>query len=105
LLSTYTSEVTKLTQLTNTVLAHHKKDPQQYLVQVVGDDVKILPKSAVAEKDRLPKPVSSMRLSYLPDPYPTSQNQTTTTQSRGQFNMACMEQEHRARQYWGKADP
>jgi len=71
LISAYSSEATKLTRLTDTVLHHHNKSPQHFLVQVAGEDVKILPKSAVCEKDRIPKPVESMRLKFRSDSYDT----------------------------------
>eukprot|EP00091_Calanus_sinicus_P023071 TRINITY_DN7613_c0_g1_i3.p1 TRINITY_DN7613_c0_g1~~TRINITY_DN7613_c0_g1_i3.p1 ORF type:complete len:162 (-),score=43.26 TRINITY_DN7613_c0_g1_i3:99-584(-) len=74
LLSSYSTEASRLQRLTDTVLAHHNKNPQQYMVQVDGEDVKILPKSAVAEKDRIPRPLSSMRSSYLPEQYSSGEN-------------------------------
>jgi len=71
LLSTYSKEACNLNRLTDLVLAHHHKSPHSHVVQVEGDDVKILPKSAVAEKDRIPKPVVSSFLpsAYMPDHY------------------------------------
>merc|ERR1719320_2101937 len=83
LISTYSNEVSKLNQLTNMVLVHHNKDPQQFLVKVENEEVKILPKSAVPEKDRFPKPVSSLQLSYT-----TEQGQFSTNQ--GYYNTPCM---------------
>jgi len=83
LVSTYSSEANKLTQLTNLVLAHNNKDPNQFLVKVDGEEVKILPKSAVPEKDRIPKPVSTMQLNYMTQ-YPSTQQY---------YSSDCMEQQ------------
>jgi len=85
LISTYSSEANKLTQLTNLVLAHHNKDPQQFLVKVENEEVKILPKSAVPEKDRIPKPVSSLQIGYT-----TEQGQFPNNQQF--YNTDCMEE-------------
>merc|ERR1719419_626958 len=70
LLHNYSTEAHRLTKLTDTVLAHHKKSPHQYLVHVVGDDVKILPKSAVPENERCPLPVERLRMSCSAESYP-----------------------------------
>merc|ERR1719250_456075 len=55
LLTTYSAEACKLTRLTDLVLSHHEKSPHHHVVQVEGEEVKILPKSEVAESDRIPK--------------------------------------------------
>ena len=69
----------------------------QFYVQVVGEDVKILPKSAVSEKDRVPKvnvtsehwlylfnltvkPVESVRLNF------SSGNADPSPRGRGMYN-------------------
>jgi len=70
LLHNYSTEANRLTRLTDTVLAHHKKSPHQYLVHVVGDDIKILPKSAVPENERFPQPVDRLRMSCSAESYP-----------------------------------
>jgi len=92
LLSSYSSEASKLTRLTDLVLTHHNKNPHHHIVQVVGEEVKILPKSAVAEKDRIPKPVSSLRHSYQAESY------STGSQHRGLYNHGSMD--HCARRGW-----
>jgi len=69
LLTTYSAEACKLTRLTDLVLAHHEKSPHSHVVQVEGEEVKILPKSEVAESDRIPKPVSSFMHSYMHGQY------------------------------------
>jgi len=73
LLTTYSSEACKLTRLTDLVLSHHNKSPHSHVVQVDGDEVRILPKSSVAEKDRIPKPVSSFIQNYMTGPYSGSE--------------------------------
>jgi len=69
LLTTYSAEACKLTRLTDLVLAHHEKSPHSHVVQVEGEEVKILPKSEVALSDRIPKPVSSFMHSYMHGQY------------------------------------
>jgi len=69
LLTTYSAEACKLTRLTDLVLSHHEKSPHHHVVQVEGEEVKILPKSEVAESDRIPKPVSSLMHSYMHGQY------------------------------------
>ena len=77
LISIYSCEASKLNQLTDTVLAHHNKNPQHFavmvtpdkdgyqninFVQVEGEEVKILPKS---EEDRFPKVVPNLTENQL----------------------------------------
>merc|ERR1719318_2245155 len=57
LLSVYAAEADKLKTLTDVVLSHHSKDNNTWSLQVVGDEVNVLPKTEVKEKDILPKPV------------------------------------------------
>merc|ERR550519_1371536 len=67
LLSVYNNEASKLTRLTDTVLAHHHKNPAHYTVQVEGEDVKVVPKTTVNPNDRIPKPVECFRLHIQPE--------------------------------------
>jgi len=69
LISIYSCEASKLNQLTDSVLAHHNKNPNQFAVKVEGEEVKILLKSAVSEKDRLPKPPENMRINFNSDAF------------------------------------
>merc|ERR1712059_47634 len=58
LIAEYEKEARRLNSLTEKVLNFHQKSSQQFLVQVHdGDIVKILPKSAVREEERIPQPV------------------------------------------------
>jgi len=64
LLLEYSSEAGRLEGLTQRVLHYHQKNPQQWLVQVIGEDVRILHKSSVPEEERFPQPVTKYQLAF-----------------------------------------
>eukprot|EP00092_Neocalanus_flemingeri_P023386 GFUD01025355.1.p1 GENE.GFUD01025355.1~~GFUD01025355.1.p1 ORF type:complete len:397 (+),score=117.00 GFUD01025355.1:167-1357(+) len=92
LISVYSAEANNLTMLTDTVLAHHNKSPEHYLVQVEGVDVKILPKSAVREKDRVPQPIENMRLNFHSEVEPSPRDRSMYSGVHGQPNNLEMDQ-------------
>jgi len=66
LLSVYAGEAEKLRSLTEVVLAHHSKDTTTWSVQVVGEEVMVLPKTEIKEEDVVPQPAGR----YCPHPWP-----------------------------------
>lgn len=68
LLANYAGEAATLSRLNRIVLQHQNRDPDYYCVQVVGEEVKVLPKSAVPEEERFPKPVERLRLQSFAAP-------------------------------------
>ena len=65
LLANYAGEAATLSRLNRIVLQHQNRDPDCYCVQVVGEEVKVLPKSAVPEEERFPK-VEHKTIVYQP---------------------------------------
>jgi len=68
LLAVYAAEADKLKTLTDLVLSHHSKDNNTWSLQVVGDEVNVLPKTEVKEEDALPKPVRNYGMEEHPHP-------------------------------------
>jgi len=66
LLSVYAGEAEKLRSLTEVVLAHHSKDTTTWSVQVVGEEVMVLPKTEIKEEDIVPQPAGR----YCPEAHP-----------------------------------
>jgi len=87
LLSDYSAEADKLKSLTDFVLRQSSKDNNSFTLQVVGDDVKILPKTEVKEEDILPQPVSRYRMedSHSPSYPPTYNNTNINYQENNQM--------------------
>jgi len=56
LLSVYAGEADKLQRLTEIVLSHHNKDSNTWSLQVVGEEVMVLPKTEIKEEDVVPQP-------------------------------------------------
>ena len=55
MLANYVGEAATLSQLNRIVLQHQNRDPDYYCVQVVGEEVKVMPKLAVPEEEQFPK--------------------------------------------------
>jgi len=72
LLSVYAGEAEKLQRLTEIVLSHHSKDSNTWSLQVVGEEVMVLPKTEIKEEDIVPQPVGRYCSPDIPWPVYTS---------------------------------